>query len=372
MAMNLHNSVIDNASAETTIPDRILQTALTPWRQGNFVEVADQFSDVTLDYSPRQQERPGIRLPRIAIVGTGFVGSTTAYALLLSGMAAEVVLIGRDPRRAEGHVHDLRDAEVFSHRTRVFAGDFDDCCSADVTILTVGVSQSGAKSRLDGLRATAAILRGLVRDVARHNPRGILLIASNPVDVMTYGAWRWSGLPASQIIGSGTSLDTARFRRRLAERYGVASDNVHAYIIGEHGDSQFPVLSSAHIAGTPIERFCQQLGLQYDENELERIAHETRTAGARIISAKGATYYGIGTALVRIVRAILRDEHTVFTVSSLVPESLHLGSVSLSLPTIISRGGIDRVLPIPLNASEERALENSAATLKQYIGLLDD
>src|SRR6516164_8451867 len=339
--MNLHNSVIDNASAETTIPDRILRTALTPWRQGNFIEVADQFSDLTHDYSPRQQERPGLRLPRIAIVGTGFVGSTTAYALLLSGMAAEVVLIGRDPRRAEGHVHDLRDAEVFSHRTRVFAGEFADCCSADVTILTVGVSQSGAKSRLDSLRATAAILKGLVRDVSRCNPRGILLIASNPVDIMTYGAWRWSGLPASQIIG-------------------------------EHGDSQFPVLSSARIAGMPIEGFCQQLGLQYDENELERIAHETRTAGARIISAKGATYYGIGAALVRIVRAILRDEHTVFTVSSLVPESLHLGSVSLSLPTIISRGGIDRVLPIPLNASEERALENSAATLKQYIGLLDD
>ena len=168
--MNTHNSVIDNASAETTIPDRILRTALTPWRQGNFVEVADQFSDVTHDYSAR----PGIRLPRIAIVGTGFVGSTTAYALLLSGMAAEVILIGRDPRRAEGHVHDLRDAEVFSHRTRVFAGEFDDCYSADVTILTVGVSQSGAKSRLDGLRATAAILRGLVRDVSRHDPRGVL------------------------------------------------------------------------------------------------------------------------------------------------------------------------------------------------------
>jgi len=224
--MNPHNSVIDNASAETTIQNRILRTALTPWRQGNFIEVADQFSDVTHDYSPRQQERSGIRLPRIAIVGTGFVGSTTAYALLLSGMAAEVVLIGRDPRRAEGHVHDLRDAEVFSHRTRVFAGEFDDCCSADVIILTVGVSQSGAKSRLDGLRATAEILRGLVRDVSRHNPRGILLIASNPVDVMTYGAWRWSGLPASQIIGSCASLDTARFRRR--QRYGVASDNLHA------------------------------------------------------------------------------------------------------------------------------------------------
>jgi L-lactate dehydrogenase len=290
----------------------------------------------------------------------------------MSGMAAEIVLIGRNQRRAEGHVHDLRDASVFSHRTRIVAGEIGDCCSADITILTVGVSQSGAKSRLEGMKETAAILKSLVRDVARHNPRGILLIASNPVDVMTYAAWKWSGLPAGRVIGSGTSLDTARFRRRLAEKYGVASDNVHAYVIGEHGDSQFPVLSSARIAGAPIEAFCQQVGLPYDEGELGSIAHETRAAGAKIISAKGATYYGIGTALVRIVRAILRDEHAVFTVSSLVPESLQLGSVSLSLPTIISRSGVDRVLSIPLNASEQRALQASAEALKQYIDTLDD
>jgi L-lactate dehydrogenase len=334
--------------------------------------VQSSVDEVTRSFSPKQQERTGIRLPRIAVVGTGFVGSTTAYALLMSGMAAEIVLIGRNQRRAEGHVHDLRDAAVFSHRTRIVAGEIGDCCSADITILTVGVSQSGAKSRLEGMKETAAILKGLVRDVSRHNPRGILLIASNPVDVMTYAAWKWSGLPASRVIGSGTSLDTARFRRRLAEKYGVASDNVHAYVIGEHGDSQFPVLSSARIAGAPIEAFCQQVGLPYDEGELGAIAHETRAAGAKIISAKGATYYGIGTALVRIVRAILRDEHAVFTVSSLVPESLQLGSVSLSLPTIIGRYGVDRVLSIPLNTSEQQALQGSAEALKRYIDSLDD
>jgi L-lactate dehydrogenase len=333
--------------------------------------VQSSVDEVTRSSSPKQQERTGIRLPRIAVVGTGFVGSTTAYALLMSGMAAEIVLIGRNQRRAEGHVHDLRDAAVFSHRTRIVAGEIGDCCSADITILTVGVSQSGAKSRLEGMKETAAIFKGLVRDVSRHNPRGILLIASNPVDVMTYAAWKWSGLPASRVIGSGTSLDTARFRRRLAEKYGVASDNVHAYVIGEHGDSQFPVLSSARIAGAPIEAFCQQVGLPYDEGELGAIAHETRAAGAKIISAKGATYYGIGTALVRIVRAILRDEHAVFTVSSLVPESLQLGSVSLSLPTIIGRYGVDRVLSIPLNTSEQQALQGSAEALKRYIDSLD-
>jgi L-lactate dehydrogenase len=318
-----------------------------------------------------QRERTGIRLPRIVIVGTGLVGSTTAYALLLSGMAAEIVVVGRDRQRTEGHVSDLRDATVFSHRTRISAGEFSDCCSADITILTVGVSQSGSQSRLEGLKETAAILKDLVRNISRQSPRGILLIASNPVDVMTYAAWKWSGLPAHRVIGSGTSLDTARFRRRLAERYAVSTDNVHAYIIGEHGDSQFPVLSSAQIGGSSIERFCQQLGLPYDEETLSHIAYETRTAGIEIIRAKGATYYGISAALVRIVRAILRDERTIFTVSSLVPESLELGPVSLSLPTILHRGGIDRVLPIPLNASEEQALRNSAEALKKYIGSLD-
>lgn len=312
-----------------------------------------------------------LHTPRVAIVGTGFVGSTTAYALLMSGLSAEIVLIDRDRRRAEGHVHDLRDAEVFSHNARVLAGEFTDCCSADVTIITAGVGQAGMKSRLDGLNATAGMVHGLVRGVAEQNPRGILLIASNPVDVLTYAAWKWSGLPTHRVIGAGTVLDTARFRRRLAQKYGIASNNVHAYIIGEHGDSQIPVLSSARVAGNPLEGFCQELGLPLEENVLGRIANETRGAGLEIIGAKGATYYGISAALVRVVRAILHDENTVLTVSSLVPESMQLGEVSLSLPAIINRDGVARVLSIPLNASERRALEASAETLKGYITLLD-
>src|SRR6202048_682853 len=310
------------------------------------------------------------RIPRVAIVGTGFVGSTTAYALLLSGAAAEIVLINRDERRADGHVQDLRDAEVFSHTTRVVAGQFDDCCSADVIIITAGVSQSGQRSRLDSLNETAAILKGLVLKVARYSPHGILLIASNPVDVLTYAAWKWSGLPANRVIGSGTSLDTSRFRRRLAEHYGVASDNVHAYVIGEHGESQVPVTSSARIAGMSLENCCRELGLPHDEDMLRKIANDTRATGLEIIRAKGATYYGIGTALARITGSILRDEHAVLTVSSLVPESMGLGEVSLSLPTIITRDGVARVVSIPLDASERHALEASAETLKQYIAAL--
>jgi len=310
------------------------------------------------------------RIPRVAIVGTGFVGSTTAYALLLSRTPAEIVLIDRDERRADGHVQDLRDAEVFSHTTRVVTGQFDDCCSADVIIITAGASQSGRRSRLENLNETAAIVKGLVLDVARSNPHGILLIASNPVDVLTYAAWKWSGLPSSRVIGSGTSLDTSRFRRRLAEHYGVASDNVHAYVIGEHGESQVALLSSARIAGVPLESFCRELNFPYDKDGLRQIATDTRAAGLEIIRAKGATYYGIGTALARIANAILRDEHAILTVSSLAPASMELGEVSLSLPTIITRDGVARVVSMPLDASERQALEASAETLKHYIATL--
>jgi L-lactate dehydrogenase len=310
------------------------------------------------------------RMPRVAIVGTGFVGSTAAYALLMSGTPAEIVLVDRDRRRAEGHAQDLRDAEVFTCSGRISVGEFCDCCSADVTIITIGVGQAGLKSRLDGLNETAPIVKGLVQDIAQHNPRGILLIASNPVDVLTYAAWKWSGLPPSRVIGAGTALDTSRLRRRLAAKYEIASDHVHAYVVGEHGDSQVLVLSSARVAGIPLDQICQKLQPPHEEDALEKIADETRLAGLEIIDAKGATYFGIGAALARIVRAILRDENAVLTVSGLVPESMGLGEVSLSLPAVINRDGIARVLSIPLNFSERRALEGSANLLKQHIATL--
>jgi L-lactate dehydrogenase len=322
------------------------------------------------EQSYNQSQAKRIRLPRIAIVGPGLVGSTTAYALLISGIASEIVLIGRDLRRTEGQIHDLRDAGVFSQQTRIVAGDLDACCAAEVTIIAVGASQRDATSRLDGMRETAEALKVIVCDVARFNPEGILLLASNPVDVMTYAAWKWSGLSPSRVIGSGTSLDTARFRRRVAEKYRVASDNVHAYIIGEHGDSQFPVLSSARIAGVPLDEFCKQRDLVCSDKELEEIARDTRTAGAQIVDAKGATYYGIGAALVRIVRAILRDENAILTVSSVIPESLRLGRVALSLPSIVNHDGIDHVLSIPLSAPEKQLLAVSSSTLKTYAAQL--
>ena len=324
------------------------------------------------DRSRNLQSGARDRVARVAIVGMGFVGATTAYALLISGAVAEIILINRDKKVAEGHVNDLRDAELFTHTTRVVAGDFSDCADADVIIITAGVHQTpGMRSRLDDLKESAFILREIVLEIARYDPCGIFLIASNPVDVLTYAAWKWMGLPPSRVIGSGTSLDTSRFRRRLGERYGVAPENVHAYVIGEHGDSQVPALFSARIAGIPLADFCREQGLTYDEGTLRTIANETRTAGYQILRAKGATCYGIGAALTRIVGAILRDEHAVLTVSTLVPESMNLGEVFLSLPAVVDSKGVARVLSIPLNDVEKKAIKASADILKQYNKLLD-
>jgi L-lactate dehydrogenase len=307
---------------------------------------------------------------RVVIIGAGAVGATTAYTMMISGTAPEIVLINRNRQLAEGQVHDLNDAALFSHATRIVVGDFTACKNADVIIITAGVPQTpGMRSRLDDLRESAAILQDIVGEIARYDPQGVLLIASNPVDVLTYAAWKWSGLPPSRVIGSGTSLDTSRFRRRLGERYGVTAENVHAYIIGEHGDSQVPVLSSAHIGGMHLEQFCCGQGVPYDVAALHAIAQETRTAGLQIQHAKGATYYGIGAALTRIAGAILRDENVVLTVSSLAPESVGLGEVCLSLPSVVNRDGVSRVLHTSLNDTEKQALQTSAGILKQHLAL---
>ena len=320
---------------------------------------------------PTPPNAAATRAARVAVVGTGYVGSTTAYALLISGTAAEIVLIDRNSQRAKGHVQDLKDAELFSHTTRVLAGDFADCGSADVIIVTAGVGHRPGAPRLEYLKENASIVKGIVEEISKHNPCGILLIASNPVDVLTYGAWKWSGLPVHRVLGSGTTLDTSRFRMILAEHCGMSPNNVHAYIVGEHGDSQVPVLSSARIAGVPLEDFYRELQLPFEEEVLRSLAARARTAAAEIIGSKGATYYGIAAALVRIVDAILRDEHAVLTVSSVVPNSMTLGDVALSLPTIVGRDGIKRVLPIALNHSEDQALRASASVLHGYIASLE-
>ncbi len=308
---------------------------------------------------------------RVAVVGAGNVGATFAYALLLSGLAAEIVLIDKNHRKAEGEAMDLNHAIPFAHATRVWAGDYPDCNGATVTVLAAGASQSPGETRLDLLQRNAAIFAQIVPEVVRHNPEGILLIATNPVDVLTYATWKVSGVPIARVMGSGTILDTARFRYLLSQHFGVDARSVHAFIIGEHGDSEVPVWSLANIAGMRLPEFCRAHGVALDRTAMEEIFRQTRDAAYEIIKRKGATYYAVAAGLMRIVEAILRDQASVLSVSSLVADYYGIGDVCLSLPTVIDRAGIHRQLRLSLNAEEQEGLRKSAAVLKKTIATLE-
>ena len=304
---------------------------------------------------------------RVAVVGVGNVGATFAYALLLSGFAAEIVLIDANHAKAEGEAMDLNHAVPFTHPTRVWAGGYEDCAGASVTVLAAGANQKPGETRIDLIKKNAAIWQKIVPEVARRNPQGILLVATNPVDVLTYAAWKLSGLPAEKVIGSGTILDTARFRYLLSQYFKVDARSVHAYIIGEHGDSEVPVWSSANIAGIRLPQFCQSQGLTYDRQAMEDIFVQTRDAAYRIIERKGATYYAVAAGLMLIVQAILRDQRTVLSVSSLIRDYQGLQDVSLSLPTVIDRRGVENIVRLELDADEVERLRHSAAVLKRTI-----
>lgn len=300
------------------------------------------------------------KLVRIAIIGAGHVGATFAYALLLGGLAAEIVLVDADMRRAEGEAMDLSHAMPFTYPTRIRAGGLDDCAGAAITVVAAGAAQKPGETRLDLTLRNAALMCELAPKLAQRSPEGILLIATNPVDVLTYEAVRSSGLPASKVIGSGTVLDTARFRFLLSRHYGIDPHNVHAYIIGEHGDSEVPVWSLANVAGMPLRNYCAAHGKACRQDELDRIFRQTRDAAYGIIERKGATYYAVAAGLLRIVESILRDQRTVLTVSALVDGLYGIRDVCLSLPAVLGRHGIDRVLRLDLDEGELAALRRSA------------
>lgn len=304
---------------------------------------------------------------RIAVIGAGHVGATFAYSLILRGIAPDIVLVDRDTARAEGEAMDLSHAVPFVAPARVRAGTFEDCRDAALVVITAGAGQRQGETRLDLAGRNADIIRDIVPQVVKANPEVVLLVATNPVDVLTYVALRVSGLPASRVIGSGTILDTARFRHLLGEHLQVDARSIHAHIIGEHGDTEVPVWSLANIAGMRLDEFRRTHGHSGDAAALESIVEETRRAAYRIIERKGATYYAVAAGLMRIVEAVLRDQSTVLSVSSLVPGYYGIDDVCLSLPSVISRGGIERVLNLDLDERETEALHRSADVLRQTI-----
>ncbi len=307
---------------------------------------------------------------RVVVVGLGNVGATLGYALLFSGLAAEIVLIDKNHAKAEGEAMDLNHAVPFAHPTRIWAGNYPDCAGAAVVVVAAGAGQKPGETRLDLLQHNADIFAEIVSRIVEHNRDCILLVATNPVDVLTKISLRLSGLPTHRVIGSGTILDTARFRYLLSQHFGVDPRSVHAFIIGEHGDTEVPVWSLANIAGMRLEDFCAAQGGACDWNALHAIFEQTRDAAYHIIARKQATYYGVAAGLMRIIEAILRDQNTVLSVSSLVSGEYGISDICLSLPSIVNRNGIEKVLHLQLSAEEVRKLQESAGVLREISGRL--
>jgi L-lactate dehydrogenase len=266
---------------------------------------------------------------------------------------------------------DLMHGQGFVGRIRVTAGGYADLAACQVIVVSAGAAQKPGETRLDLVKKNTAIFKSIVPQVAQHNPDGIILVAANPVDVLSYAAWKLSGLPAARVIGSGTILDTARFRYLLSQHYGVDPRSVHAFIIGEHGDSEVPVWSLANIAGMRLTDFCCLQNAQYDQARMDEIFVQTRDAAYAIIQRKGATFYAIGSGLMRIVEAILRDQSTVLSVSSLIDQYYGIDDVYLSLPTVINRGGVEALLRQQLEEMEIVRLRRSADVLKAPLAQLE-
>jgi L-lactate dehydrogenase len=308
--------------------------------------------------------------PKVVIIGTGMVGSTFGYALLWSGLTPEIILIDVNRERAEGEAMDLSHAMPFHRPINIRSGDYTDCVGAAVVAITAGAAQRPGEARPELAQRNSRIFADIIPQVVRYAPDAILLIATNPVDSLTYFAWRLSGLPPNRVIGAGTILDTARLRYLLGARFNVDPRSVHAYIVGEHGDSEVPLWSSASIAGMSLDDFSAVTGYTFTQDERDRTFLQVRDAAYHIIELKGATYYAIASGMERIVESILRDQNTVLSVSGLLEDCHGVGDVSLSVPMVINRRGIDRILCAPMSPDEEARFQASAGVVREVIDML--
>lgn len=308
---------------------------------------------------------------KVAVIGAGFVGATSAYALMNAGTASEIVLVDIDRDKLEGEVLDLDHGIMFVPPVRIRAGDYKDCSDAEVVVLTAGANQKPGESRLDLLKKNVKVFRDIIPKTLEGGFEGNFLVVTNPVDILTYVTLELSGFEPHRVIGSGTLLDTARFRYLVSQRCEIAPQNVHAHIIGEHGDSEVAAWSAVNIAGIPFDSFCKSCGRPCGMEEKKSIFDSVKESAYRIIDKKGATYYAIGLSVRRIVQALLRDENSVLTVSSLLSGIYGIEDVCLSLPSIINQGGVASVLELPLNDEEMEALRSSAGKLADALEKTD-
>ena len=301
---------------------------------------------------------------KVAVIGCGFVGSSSAFALMQSGLFSEMVLIDADTKRAEGEAMDISHGISFARPMQIYAGNYDDITDAAIIVITAGANQKPDERRLDLIKKNAAIMKSIVGEIKKRDFGGILLIVSNPVDILTLIALKESGYPSNRVIGSGTVLDTGRFKYLLGEHLDVDSRSVHAFIIGEHGDSELAAWSNARIGGLKVIDFCELRGHFNHEQSMKKIFEDVRNSAYEIIERKHATYYGIAMAVKRICEAIVRNEKSILPVSSLMTGEYGLNDVVLSIPAVVGETGVQKVIPIELNDEELAKLKDSANILK--------
>ncbi|MCD5029970.1 L-lactate dehydrogenase [Enterococcus asini] len=303
---------------------------------------------------------------KVILIGDGAVGSSYAFALVTQNIAQEVGIIDINTKKTEGDALDLTDALAWTSPKRIYAANYDDCHDADLVVITAGAPQKPGETRLDLVHKNLKINREVVNSVVASGFDGIFLVAANPVDILTYSTWKFSGFPKERVLGSGTSLDSARFRQKIAEMVGVDARNVHAYILGEHGDSEFPVWSHANVGGLQIYEWVKS-NPDVDEEAMVNLFFSVRDAAYTIIDKKGATFYGIAVALARITRAILNDENAIFPVSAYLDDQYGQSDIYIGAPAVVNAKGVKTVIEIPLSDSEQDRMNASAKELKAVL-----
>ena len=303
---------------------------------------------------------------KVMLVGDGAVGSSYAYAMALQGIAEEFGIIDVVKERTEGDALDLLDATGYTYPKKIYSAEYSDCKDADLVVITAGAPQKPGETRLDLVNKNLRILSTIVKPVVESGFQGIFLVAANPVDILTYATWKFSGFPKERVLGSGTSLDTARLRVAMADLTGIKDPrSMHAYIMGEHGDSEFAAYSSASIGSLPFLDWAKEHDVS--KETLEKIEDDVRNKAYEIINKKGATFYGVAAALARISKAILRDEDTVLPVSAYMDGQYGIDDVYIGTPAVVCADGIKQVIEVPLNEEEQTKMTESAKTLKQVL-----
>lgn len=308
---------------------------------------------------------------KAAIIGCGFVGSATAFALMQSRLFSEIVLLDANHDKADGEAKDIAHGIPFAGQMKIYAGDYGDIGNASIVIVTAGANQKPDETRLDLVHKNVAIYKSIIPQIVESGFSGILLIVSNPVDILTYAAVKLSGFPEHRVIGSGTVLDTARLKYALGEHLSVDSRSIHSFIIGEHGDSEIAAWSSTNVSGIPVNDFCEMRGHFDHEGSMKRIADNVKNSAYEIIAKKQATYYGIAMSVKRICECIVRDEKSILPVSSMLHGLYGIDGIALSMPAIVGADGIETHVPISLDEKETAALLASAKTLTEVAQSLE-